>query len=295
MRDDSDTAEGAFGMSARATGLAYLLVSAISFSFAGVFIKGVDTGSWGVIFWRAAFGLLFLIVFYSTIGKFSKQVSMKSSGVMISLIAVVSTTAFITSFKYTSIANVVVIYASTPLLAGFLGWWMMREAMSRREVIASVATLIGVAVVVSGSLGQVNIYGDSLAIFMTVTFAVIIVLFRKFPGTPSGGVNMLSCAILIPICIAFGDPFVASMRDVLVLAVFAFLFIIAYVTLQEGAKLLSPALTALLSILETPLAPIWAWLILSEIPALSTVIGGAIVILAIIGATVRLALETDSP
>lgn len=294
VRDDIDKPVGAFGMSVRATGLVYLLVSSISFSFAGIFIKGVDTGSWGVIFWRAGFGLLFLIVFYSAIGKFSRQVGMKSSGVMISLIAVVSTTAFITSFKYTSIANVVVIYASTPLLAGLLGWWMMREAMSRREVIASIAALIGVIVVVNGSLGRVNIYGDSLAIFMTVTFAVIIVLFRKFPGTPSGGVNMLSCAILIPICIAFGDPFAASTRDVLVLAVFAFLFIIAYVTLQEGAKLLSPTFTALLSILETPLAPIWAWLILSEIPALSTVIGGAIVILAAIVATTRLPPEKDS-
>lgn len=281
-------------MSVRATGIVYLLISAISFSFAGVFIKGVDVGSWGVIFWRAAFGLLFLVIFYSAIGKFSKQASMKLSGVMISLIAVVSTTAFITSFQYTSIANVVVIYASAPLLAGLLGWWMMREPVSRREVIASAAALIGVGIVVNGSLGLDNIFGDLLAIFMAATFAVIIVLFRMFPATPSGGVNMLSCAVLLPFCIAFGEPFAASMREVLVLAVFAFLFIIAYITLQEGAKLLSPTLTALLSILETPLAPIWAWLILSEIPILSTLIGGAIVTLAVIAASVRLPPEENN-
>lgn len=285
VRDGNDGPTGVLGMSVRATGLAYLLISAICFSFAGVFIKGVDAESWSIIFWRASFGFLFLFIFYSAIGKFSSQISLQVSGIMISLIAVVSTTAFITSFKYTSIANVVVIYASAPLLAGLLGWWLMREAVSRVEVVASVAAFFGVVVVISGSLGQVNIYGDSLAVFMAVTFALIIVLFRKFPSTPSGGVNMLSCAILMPICVVFGDPFEAPLRDVLVLAVFALVFVVAYVTLQEGAKLLSPTLTALLSILETPLAPIWAWLILTEVPVLSTVVGGIIVLVAIVTAT----------
>jgi len=216
---------------------------------------------------------------------------MKLSAVMISIVAVVSTSAFITSFQYTSIANVVVIYASTPLVSGLWGWWWLREAVSRREAISSLAAMIGV--VVHGSLGEVNIYGDSLAIFMAIAFAVIIVLFRKYRGTPSGGVKMLSCVILMPICVAFGEPFAASIRDVFVLAVFAFLFIIAYVTLQEGAKLLSPTLTSLLSILETPLAPIWAWLVLSEVPVLSTVVVGAIVFLAAIAATAKLSLRTN--
>jgi len=285
VKDEHSRTKGSFGLSLRAKGVLFLLVSSVCFSFAGIFVKGVDTGNWGVIFWRAGFGMLFLIIFYTATGKLAEQISMKMSGLIISLIAVVSTSAFISSFQFTSIANVVVIYASTPLLSGLLGWWWMREAVSRRELIASIAALIGVGVVVSGSLGQVNAIGDSLAIIMAITMATIIVLFRKFPGTPSGGVNLLSAAILMPICIVFGDPFTASLRDVMVLALFALVFVIAYVTLLEGAKLLSPTLTALLSILETPLAPIWAWLVLSEIPNLSTTIGGIIVILAVIVAT----------
>jgi len=285
MTLDTSKSIGAFGMPQQLTGLVYLLISAVCFSFAGVFVKLVDTGNWGVIFWRAGFGLLFLIIFYSCAGRLTEQVRMQVSGVVISLVAVVSTSAFISSFQYTSIANVVVIYASTPLLSGILGWWWLREAVSSREVFASIATFIGVGVVVLGSLGQINIFGDSLAIVMAVTMAMIIVLLRKFPDTPSGGVNLLSGAILMPICILFGDPFATSIRDVFVLALFALVFVIAYVTLLEGAKLLSPTLTALLSILETPLAPIWAWLVLSEVPVLSTVIGGTIVTMAAIVAT----------
>jgi drug/metabolite transporter (DMT)-like permease len=262
------------------------LVSAVYFSFAGVFTKGVAAGSWDVIFWRAGFGLVFLIIFYAGTGQIHRQVNVKPSGFMISLIAVVSTTAFITAFKHTMIANVAMIYASTPILAGLMGWWAMRETISRKEFVASIAVLFGVGVVVHGSLGTIDIYGEALAILMVLTMAMIIVLFRKFPETPSGGMNMLSCAVLMPICMLIGDPFAASSHDIFLLAVFAILFLIGYLTLQEGAKLLPPTLTALLSILETPLAPIWAWLILSEIPVLSTLTGGVIIIAAIVFATV---------
>jgi len=129
MRFDASTPVGALGMSPQGKGLVYLLVSAVCFSFAGVFVKIVDTGNWGVIFWRAGFGVIFLVIFYSAVGRLREQLNMKVSGVWISLVAVVSTSAFISSFQYTSIANVVVIYASTPLLSGILGWWWMREAV----------------------------------------------------------------------------------------------------------------------------------------------------------------------
>lgn len=270
------------------TGVTYLLISSICFSFAGVFTKGVQAGSWDVIFWRAFFGLMFLVMFYVGTGKFTHQVKMKPSGIVIAMIAVVSTTAFITSFKHTSIANVAMIYAATPMFAGLLGWWMLHESISRRDFMASIAVLFGMGIVVHGSLGAIAIYGDTLAIIMAITMAMIIVLFRRYSETPSGGVNMLSCLVLLPICLVFGDPLSATMRDIGLLAIFAILFLIGYITLQEGSKLLPPALTGLLSILEAPLAPIWAWLILSEVPVVSTLIGGAIVISAIVFATVRL-------
>jgi len=60
-------------------------------------------------------------------------------------------------------------------------------------------------------------------------------------------------------------------------------FSAASVTLAEGAKRLPAAETALLSALETPLAPVWAWLMFSEIPAVLTLVGGAIVLLAVYG------------
>jgi len=70
VTEQINTPNGSFGLSARVTGIVYLLISSVCFSFAGVFVKGVDTGSWGVIVWRGGFGLLFLIIFFAPSASF---------------------------------------------------------------------------------------------------------------------------------------------------------------------------------------------------------------------------------
>lgn len=172
-------------------GVLLLLISAICFSFAGVFTKGVAASSWDVIYWRAVFSIIFVIIWYGCRGQLKQQMRLRRSGILIALISVIGTSAFLSSFKLTSIANVAMIYAMVPLMAGILGWLILRENVSRSELIASIIAFAGVGIVVQGSLGQINIYGDSLALFMTITLALMIVLFRKFPDTPSGGVSIL--------------------------------------------------------------------------------------------------------
>lgn len=276
------------GLSDKKIGILLLLISSVCFSFAGVFTKGVEASSWDVIYWRALFSIILVVVWYGGRGQLKQQIQLNRSGVFIAFLAVICTSAFITSFKFTSIANVAMIYATVPLIAGILGWFILRERVSRRELIGSIVALAGVAIVVQGSLGQINIYGDSLAMLMTVTLALVIVLFRKFPATPSGGVNILSCGVLVLLCHQIGTPFSVPLHEIFILAWFALFFMVAYITLQEGSKLLSPSLTGLLSLMEAPLAPIWAWLILSEIPIGSTIIGGAVIVLAVLGVTIRL-------
>ena len=69
---------------------------------------------------------------------------------------------------------------------------------------------------------------------------------------------------------------------VFILAAFGFLFAIASVTLAEGAKRVPAGQTALLSTLETPLAPVLAFIIFSEVPKHETIVGGSVVLMAIL-------------
>ena len=265
-------------------GVIYLLVSAVFFSFSGVFVKGEEATGADVVFWRAAFGAVFMLAWVAISSDIRQDMRLKLPVVILAGLAVICTTTFLMAFKYTSIANVAMIYATTPLVAGMLGWLILSERFSLKDILLSFLALFGVGVVVFGSLGTINVLGDSLTIIMATTLALIIVLFRKFPETSSGAVNIYSCAVLVIIFSFFASPQTVPLQEIIILAIFALFFIIAYVTLQEGSKILPPALTSLLSILETPLAPLWAWLLLSELPALMTVIGGLIILIAVLAA-----------
>ena len=136
-----------------------------------------------------------------------------------------------------------------------------------------------------------SLTGDLLALGMTVAMATIMVLYRAFPRTPAAGPQALSSLLLLPVAMLFGDPFAIAPQEIAVLAAFGLLFAIASVTLAEGSKRVPSGQTALLSTLETPLAPVFAFLLLAEVPGMATWLGGAAVLLAVLWSLERF---TDS-
>ena len=79
-----------------------------------------------------------------------------------------------------------------------------------------------------------------------------------------------------------GNPLDVDRTEILVLAAFGLLFAIAAVALAEGAKRVPSGQTALLSTLETPLAPIFAFILITEVPNIETFLGGLIVLFAVL-------------
>ncbi|MEO0958439.1 MAG: EamA family transporter, partial [Pseudomonadota bacterium] len=186
------------------------------------------------------------------------------------------------AFKLTSIANVALIYAVAPLIAALLAWMVIGERVGRGTALGAVGSLIGVGIIVIGSLGTVNLVGDALAMIMTVAMAAIMVIYRARPQTPSAGPSVLQSLLLFPFALALGAPLQTSPGEIAILAAFGLLFAIASVTLAEGAKRVPAGQTALLGALETPLAPLLAFLILSEIPPVATFLGGVVVLVAVL-------------
>lgn len=194
----------------------------------------------------------------------------------------VGTAAFIPAFKLTSIANVSLIYAIAPLIAAVLAWYLIGERITIRMLVGSFCALLGVGIIVSGSTGQISIQGDALALVMTTAMAIIMVIYRKYPDTPGAGPSVLQPLILLPPSFALGRPFHTEPFEIFVLAAFGLLFAIASVTLAEGAKRVPSGQTALLSALETPLAPVLAFIVFTEIPNIATMPGGSVVLIAVL-------------
>jgi drug/metabolite transporter (DMT)-like permease len=269
--------------SSRTAGVILVVVSAIVFSSAGVFTKGVSADAWTVIFWRGIAAATFTLAYMVWRGGFWAEVqAFGRPALLITLMGASGSAAFIPAFKLSTVANVALIYASAPLVAAALSWIFIKEKPTRTVMIASLAALVGVLIIVSKSFGSSQIIGDLLAFWMTLMMAGVMVVYRKHPNTTAALPAALSSIILLPIAVLFSTPSDVLSNELPLLVLFGLVFAIASVTFSEGARRLPAAETALLSILEMPFAPILGLLILSEVPPIQAVIGGVIIMCAVL-------------
>lgn len=269
--------------STHANGVILVCISAVAFSTAGLFTKGVSAGAWEVTFWRGLSSVVFIgayLIWRSEL--WSEIAAFRGPAVAVTLLNAAGTAAFIPAFKLTSIANVSMIWGTAPFLTALLAWMTLRERPSRTVAVASVVAMIGVIVVVSGSFGGGTLIGDALAFWMTLMIAGMMVVYRRWPETPVALPNALGSVLLLPVSLWISAPMLVSGPEVMILTLFGLTFAVAAVALSMGARFLPAAETALLSGLETPLAPILAFLVLSEMPSIASMVGGAMIMAALL-------------
>ena len=274
------------------TGVLLIVLSAIVFSTAGVFTKAVDSGAWEIIFWRGVFAAAFTTAYIVSRGSLKQEYfQMGRSGWAVACIGASGTAAFIPAFKLTTMANVMLIYAAAPLIAAVLAWLWIKERITSQVMFGCAGAIVGVIIIVEGSFGESSLRGDLLALWMTISMAILMVLYRRYPNTPAAGPAALSSLLLLPFAFFYGNPFAIPFYDFIVIAAFGLIFAIASVTLAEGMKRVPAGETGLLSALETPLAPLLGWLFFAEIPIQSTFIGGSVILFAVIATQIK---STDS-
>ena len=266
--------------------LGFLLVglSALAWSTAGIFTKGINVDVWIILFWRGLFSAAFIALYIVWLkrGKWIDEFALLGlPGWSAATVGSLATICYLSAFKFTSIANVVVIYATTPFIAAGLAWLFTRERTDRMTLTASAAALVGVLVMIGGSLGTPSLDGDMLAIAMAVLMSAMIVLIRKFPYAPMVAAMCVSSLQIAVVASLVVDPFRVSHVDLLWLVAFGIVQAVAVIMLTEGAYRIPAPQTALIGSLEIPLAPVWAWMVLSEIPARTTVLGGVVVLIAV--------------
>ena len=264
-------------------GVLLVVVSALVFSTVGIFTKGVEADAWSVIFWRGVFATLFTGAYVIGKKRFQAEfLHMGRSGILAAVVGASATAAFLSAFKLTSIANVALIWAAAPVFSALIAYLWIRERLSRIQVIACATTFAGVLIIVQGSLGSIHFKGDLLALWMVIGMSVFMVIYRRWPQTPAAGPAALSSVLLLPFGLWFTNVFSISGIDFVILAVFGLVFAIASVTFGEGVKRITAGETALLSMLEVPIAPILAFLIFNEMPPAATFIGGGMVFVAVL-------------
>jgi drug/metabolite transporter (DMT)-like permease len=266
-------------------GVLLVLISAIIWSTAGLFTKSVSADVWTILFWRSVFSAVFILGYVGwkqgrRLGADFQRLGVP--GWSLAVIGAAATVCFIAAFKQTSVANVGIVYATIPFLAAGLGWVLIREVPGRATMVAATAALAGVCIMLGGSVGSPNLSGDGLALLMTFGMACVVVLVRKYPDLPMVLANAMSAVLLLVVAPLVSEPFQISTHDLVWLIGFGSVFAIAVILLTEGSRLIPASQSALVGTLEGPLAPVWAWMWLNEVPPLATWIGGVVVFTAVI-------------
>jgi drug/metabolite transporter (DMT)-like permease len=203
-------------------------------------------------------------------------------GIVLAVLLALAASMFMLALNYASVANVLFMQAASPMVAAALGWLIVGDVVTRRTLIAMLIAVVGVAVMVADSLGG-GAAATVLPVLMTASFAGVLVIARHRSDVSMLPATALSQVLIVVAFAPFASFDSATGRDVGILAALGIAqtgIPLAFLTL--AARVIPAAEVAILTLLEVVLGPLWVWLAYAERPATATLIGGGIVLVAVV-------------
>ena len=268
-------------------GYVLCLLGGFCLSWGGLIIRSYEGASpWQILFWRSIFfscAVIFFLIFYYK--KEALKVITKSGfpGLIGGFFLSLSFVAYIFSITHTTVANVVFIISTQTLFLAVFGYFFLKEKISIQGFIAISLAMFGIIIMVGDSFLSGSFIGNIVALVIPINFSVLVMIIRKYPHLDMVPAifysGILSCIygffLAESLFISPKDLYLSILLGVPQLA-FGFIFV------TIGSRTTPAVTVGLLMLLETIFAPIWVWLIYNEIPPVSVIIGGAIVMSAVI-------------
>ena len=269
----------------RRRGQIYVALAAVAWSTAGVLQRQLDLDTATQVFGRAVFAALALLAYVAVVerGRVARAFhSVGLAGVAVALCVATASAGFIAALNHASVARVLFLLAASPVMAAVLARVVLGEPITRRTAWALALALGGITLML-GAPGEGSLEGDALALLAALAFAVMIVITRARHDVSMAPATCLSQVILVVAFLPFATPGEISGEDVGWLAALGIGQIgLGFALLTVGARLIPAAQVGLITLLEVVLGPLWVWLALDERPSTLTLVGGAIVIAAIV-------------
>ncbi len=274
-----------------------MVLATLLWSIAGVVTRHLDAArSFEVTFWRSLFNAVALATILTVMrGADLWRILLRGPRVIwISGVCWgVMYTSFMVALTLTSVANVLVTMAAGPLLTALFARVFLQHKLPRRTWAAIIAAVIGIA----GMFGEEATHGMSLvgslvALVVPVAASVNWTLLQGLAGkardngTPVQDMlpailvgALLSAAATLP----FAWPLQASNHDLGLLALLGVvqLAIPCLIVVRLTRVLPAPEIS-LLALLEVIFGILLAWLGAGEVPTTSTLVGGALVLGALV-------------
>jgi drug/metabolite transporter (DMT)-like permease len=270
----------------RLIGVGLVVLSAAAWSLNGLYTRFLTVDVWTTLVGR---GIAAIVMIGAVLAVVHRRDAARliafnvRHGAIVILCGAASMIAFVAALFNTSVANVTVIYFVSPLIAAILARFFLGDRLVARTAVAFVISLAGVTIMVGASLGTEQLAGDVLALVMSATFAVVIVEMRRKPLIDNLTATLLMSAVTVLVISPFASLSTVTFTDAVVLALFSFTSnILGFFLFISGVRRLPPAEAGLIATIEILLAPFWVWLFFAERPGQATILGGMIVVAAVV-------------
>ncbi|HWT99851.1 MAG TPA: DMT family transporter [Terriglobales bacterium] len=282
---------GRYNLSQHHLGLVLVTGSAVAYSTAGFFTRLIPLDVWSLLFWRGLFaGVFMLLLLFLRRAHNGQPIRlMGKSGWVIAGWSTLGMICFLNALRAAPVADVALIYATVPFVTAILAWLVVREKSAWRTIGASILALAGVVIMVSDGWSAGHWRGDLLAFGMTCAMAALTVCFRRYREIDTLQVAAASCFLGSLVALPFATIGNVSANQIGLLVLFGIAQMgLGFLLLAAGTRRVSAMESALVGALDAPLAPLWVWLAFGETVSQATLVGGAIILLAV-GADIALA------
>lgn len=266
-------------------GVLLTVLAALSWSTAGLFPQLVGTDMFTTLFWRSALGGASVLVFQMVLdrGRWTASLwQLAPAEWGLSVLTAAAMVSFIAAFYFAPVADVAFIYGAFPAVTVGLSALFLGARVQRADVLCALCVALGVATILWGQTSLNNTFGSLLSFCATLLFGLVTVGIKRYPDARMVKVTYVG-AFLSALAVApFASFAHTSLHDIGWLWLYGFLNIgVGFGFYLLGVRRLKPVLASLLCMVEIPLAPLWAYLVLGQRVSLQSLVGGAIIVCAV--------------
>ena len=268
----------------------FAITAPVFWSLAGVVVKSLEQATeWQINFYRSLSLTLFVAAVILIRYRRSTLTVLRMGGLKTIISGALLSGAMlcnVVALKYTTVAVAVFVMAAAPILAALLGRLFLGEEVRTRVWASIVLAILGIGIMVGGRLQIGDTVGVAVAIVGIVFFGIYAVSLRvgknvdMTPAVFFGGAIGTVASFTVSIGTGAGlvIPWIEAMWCTLLGVVQLGLGSVLFALAAQGV----PAVQLTLFALGEPLlAPLWVWLMLDDLPTMTTLIGGAVLFAAL--------------
>ena len=272
-------------METRNKGLLLSLIGVIIISPDSLLIRLANIDDLSLIFYRSALPIITILIFliYNYQKSFIKSFFLIGlPGVIYAILYAITHICFVYSIQNTAVANTLVLIASAPIFAALFSVFILKEIPSFFTWIVIFIALLAMIIIGIGSFTSTGLYGDIMALIVAAGMGFSMVLVRLFKNKDLVPACLLGCLIAALYTLPFGVNFNINQNQIFYLLLMCLLILpIPFMILTIAPKYTPAHEVALIFLMESVLGTTWVWFIINEVPPMNTIIGGAILLLAV--------------